>query len=365
MRILDRYIIVRYIKGMLLGVLVFVLLYIVIDLFSHLDDILQNKVPLDVLLKYYISMVPMIFVNVAPVSSLLSGMYSMAHMNYSNEIIAIRSSGKSLGFVLFPLFAGALLLCAVVFFVNEEFVPGSIVFTKSVKRDFITRSYAQKDNLMLRNLAFYGEGNRLFFVSKYFPDKRQMQGLVILFQDENQKVREKWVAQKAFWHEGKWRFENLLTYKFDETGELEQDKKEFFRQKDAELGLTPQDIVRNEAYADSLNIKALLSHIKRLKQSQAKATLRDYRVKLANRIIFPFTAVILLIAGLPFTLRIGRKPVGVAQIGIGIVLFFLYYVAMMLSVGIAKVVNVPIWVVLLPVPMIFLIFGLGAMSLLP
>ncbi len=365
MRILDRYIVSRYVKGIILGVVIFLLLYIIVDLFSHLDDILQNKVPLMILAKYYLSMVPMIFVNVVPVSSLLSGMYSMSNMNYANEIIAIRSSGKGLGFILFPLVATALLLSGVVFFVNEKFVPGSVVFTKSVKRDFIMRGYAEKEHVALRNLAFYGEDNKLFFVSRFFPDRKEMQGIVILFQDESQKVRKKWVAQKAVWRDGKWRFENLLVYEFSETGEIEQEKRQFFIEKEVDLGQTPQDIVRNEVYSDSLNIKALLSHIDRLKQSKAEATLRDYQVELLSRIIFPFSSVILLIAGLPFTLRIGRKPVGVAQIGLGIMLFFLYYVGIMFSVGIAKLANAPIWAVLLPVPLIFLVFGLGALSLLP
>jgi len=217
----------------------------------------------------------------------------------------------------------------------------------------------------LRNLAFYGEDNRLFFVSRFLPEQRQMQGIVILFQGSDQKVRKKWVAQKATWKKGKWFFENLLTYEFDGKGQLEQGKKRFFRQKFVELGQTPQDIVRNEVYADSLNIKALISHIKRLEQSMAKATLRDYKVKLVNRIIFPFSTIILLIAGLPFTLKIGRKPVGVAQIGLGLLLFFLYYVGVMFSLGIAKMVVVPIYMVLLPVPLIFLVFGMGALSLLP
>lgn len=95
MRILDRYIL-RSVLAVFFGcLLVFLFLYIIIDVFSHLDDILKQRVELLLLLKYYGSFLPIIFVQVTPICCLLSTLYAFGKLNRDNEIIAMRSSGLS------------------------------------------------------------------------------------------------------------------------------------------------------------------------------------------------------------------------------------------------------------------------------
>ena len=71
MRILDRYILKSVLSIFLLCFAVFFFLYIIIDLFSHLDEILKNSVQPRLLIQYYSAFLPVILTQVSPISCLL------------------------------------------------------------------------------------------------------------------------------------------------------------------------------------------------------------------------------------------------------------------------------------------------------
>ena len=96
MRILDRYILKSIILIFFSCIFVFLFLYIVIDLLSNLDEILKHRATLMLLARYYLSYLPIMFVQVSPFACLLSSVYTFAKLNHNNEIIAMRSSGLSI-----------------------------------------------------------------------------------------------------------------------------------------------------------------------------------------------------------------------------------------------------------------------------
>ena len=55
MRILDRYILNSIVKIFISNILTFSFLYILIDIASNLQDLIERKVPYEILLQYYSS----------------------------------------------------------------------------------------------------------------------------------------------------------------------------------------------------------------------------------------------------------------------------------------------------------------------
>jgi len=111
----------------------FFFLYIIIDLFSHLDVILKQGIPFGILLNYYVSYVPIIFTQVAPISCLLSGLYTFARMNKENEIIAMRSSGLSILWISRVVIVFGLIVTGTVFLVNDKLVPRAMLASKKMQ----------------------------------------------------------------------------------------------------------------------------------------------------------------------------------------------------------------------------------------
>ena len=85
MKILDRYITKKFIFPLVYYLFLFIFLYVIMDIFGHLDEILRNKVPLNILLQYYISFTPLIFVQTVPIATLLATVYMLSALNKSNE----------------------------------------------------------------------------------------------------------------------------------------------------------------------------------------------------------------------------------------------------------------------------------------
>lgn len=365
MKILDRYIGIRYLKFMGFSLIGFICLYILGDLLGHLDDIITNHVPVKIVFLYYLVMVPIVLVNIAPLSSLLSSLYTVGIMNYNNEIIAIRSSGRSVFSILRPIVFGAIFLSAIVFFVNERFVPGSMVFTTSLKKEFIKRNTSSKKEIVLKFLTFYSTDNRLFFISKFYPRQNLIKGILILEQDDRQQIRRKLVAQQAEWRDGWWYFDNLLIYKFDEHGNVIESEKEFYKRKKLRLKESPADMMRKESFIDSLPIKDLIRSLKRLAQSGDEETKLVFKVQILYRIIISLSPFILIFSGLPFVLRIQRRPPGFSVVGIGVVIFFIYYLLLAFLSSIAKLGVGNVYLIILPLPILFLLWGIISCIVIP
>ena len=95
MRILDRYIIKPIFFAILSCILLFCFLYIIVDIFGHLDEIIRQKISLSLLIDYYLAYIPFIFTQITPIACLLSTLYVLGNLCRHNEIIAMRSAGIS------------------------------------------------------------------------------------------------------------------------------------------------------------------------------------------------------------------------------------------------------------------------------
>ncbi|MBU1887655.1 MAG: LptF/LptG family permease, partial [Candidatus Omnitrophica bacterium] len=123
MRILDKYIIKNFITPFLYCLALFIFLYMIIDIFGYLDEILKRGIPLLMLQEYYLSMIPFIIMHSAPVASLISTIYVISTMNKNDEIIAMRAAGISIGRILTPLVCLGLAISIAVFVVSEKILP--------------------------------------------------------------------------------------------------------------------------------------------------------------------------------------------------------------------------------------------------
>ena len=81
MRILDKYIAKYFILPFLYCLTVFIVLYIIIDLFGRLDEVLKQSINMGILWEYYLSMIPLIVTQTAPVASLISTIYVLGTLN--------------------------------------------------------------------------------------------------------------------------------------------------------------------------------------------------------------------------------------------------------------------------------------------
>ncbi|MDD5464994.1 MAG: LptF/LptG family permease [Candidatus Omnitrophica bacterium] len=336
MRILDRYILKSIVTIFFSCLFVFLFLYIVIDLLSNLDEILKHRATLALLVRYYLSYLPIIFVQVSPFACLLSTVYTFGRLNHNNEIIAMRSSGLSIFEIARDALIFGLLISLAVFWVSDRLVPPSLVENQKIKtqieEDAIKNKPATAETIT--NLSMYGLRNRLFFINKFSLGTKTMEGITILEHDQHQNLTQKIIASKGVYQDGLWRFFQTITYSFDQNGQV-IDEPIYMEEEIMSIPETPQDIASLRQKPEQMNIRQMQNYIWRLSKSGATGIIRNLKVDLYQRFSSPFTSVIIIFLGIPFSLMMRKRATGMSAIGVSIMVGFFYYVldAVCLALG--------------------------------
>ncbi|MCX5668723.1 MAG: LptF/LptG family permease, partial [Candidatus Omnitrophica bacterium] len=288
------------------------------------------------LVRYYLSYLPIMFVQVSPFACLLSTVYTFGKLNHNNEIIAMRSSGLSIFAIARNALIFGFLISLAVFWINDRFVPISLTENQKIKIQIEEDSIKDKPkkNESIINLTLYGLRNRLFFISKFSPVTKTLEGITILEQDENQNLTKKIIATKGIYQDGLWRFSQCITYKFDHNGQV-IDEPSYLEEEIMSIPETPKDFASLRQKPEQMNIRQMQDYIWILSKSGATTVIRNLKVDLYQRFSSPFTSIIIILLGIPFSLLMRKRATGMSAIGVSIIVGFLYYVldAICLAVG--------------------------------
>lgn len=336
MRILDRYILKSVLSVFFICLLTFVLLYVIIDAFSYLHDILKQKTGIFLLIQYYLSYLPIIFVQVSPIACLLATLYTLGNLNRNNEIIAMRTCGLSIiGITKMTVIFGAI-ISVLIFWVNDRFVPLSLSNTQRMKESFESGIKKQPDKQeVIANVSMYGAKNRLYFVNSFSVNSSTMEGIIILEHDEKQNVTKKIVAAKGTYTDGLWKFYKSITYEFDKNGQIKGEPR-YFEEELMDISETPKEFLNQRQRADLMTIGQLQDYINKLLKSGASGVIRNLRVELYQRFSQPLAALVMILLGIPFSFIMRRRATGMSSLGLAIMMGFLYYVLNAVSVAVGK-----------------------------
>ena len=336
MRILDRYVLKSVTTIFFSCIFLFLFLYIVIDILSHLDDILKNSTHYSTLVQYYLWYLPIMFVQVSPFACLLSTLYTFSRLNHSNEIIAMRASGLSIFYITKSALVFGAVASLFVFLVNDRLMPQAMNITQKMKDQMEegVKKRVGKKHEVISNLSMYGLKNRLFFVSKFHTGTNTIEGITILEHDEEQNLTRKIVARKGIYEDRLWKFYNCITYNFDINGQIKEDPI-YMEEEIMTIPEAPKDFLAQRQKPDSMTIAQLDTYIWKLSKSGATNVIRNLKIDLYQKFTSPFTSLIIILLGIPFSLMMHKRATGLSSIGISIMVGFLYYIidAVFIAIG--------------------------------
>jgi len=327
MRILDKYIFSNLIKVFLATVLIFCLLYVMIDITTNLDELIDRKVPILMLVKYYGYFLPIIFVQISSIAGLICALLTFSALNSTNEVIAMRSCGLNFWQITKPALIFGIILSVLVLWMGERLVPKAATITDKIKNEHLTseKKMAWKKRDVIKNLTFYGLRNRLYFVSSYSTQDNELEGITIIEYDENQNIQQKIVALTGKWTGIAWKFYKCQVSTIDPQTKKGQIK--FYDEKLMDIKETPKDFLRQRISVSTMNFKQLREYITRFASSGATRALNNLRVDLHEKIAYPFSNFIIILTGLPFSIIIrSRKRSTFAALGVAMIIGFLFYV---------------------------------------
>ncbi|MFA5063037.1 MAG: LptF/LptG family permease [Candidatus Omnitrophota bacterium] len=337
MRILDRYILKSIISIFISCIFIFLFMYVIIDVLSRLEDILKLQIPYTLLIQYYLTNLPMMFTQVAPFSCLLSTLYTFSKLNHNNEIIAMRASGLSIFYIAKTAIIFGLLISLSIFWISDRVSPRATISIKQIQAKMEERKTDRKEKKIesLINLSMYGSKNRLFFINRFYPSTKTMEGIIILEQDEHQNLTRKIVANKGTYEEGIWKFYQSITYDFDRNGQIVNEPL-YLEEEIMTIPEAPNDFLAQRQKPEFMTISQLDNYIWKMSRSGATTVIRNLKVDLYQKFTAPFTSLIIILLGIPFSLIMQKRASGLSSIGISIMVGFIYYILDAVCVAIGK-----------------------------
>ena len=355
MKIVDKYLLRTFLLPFVYCLAAFTVLYVVIDLFANLDEILKSKTDIDIIVYYYMLFVPLIFVQTTPIAVLLSTLYSLGNLNRHNEIIAMRSSGMSLLRIIYPLLFFGLILSLTVFTVNDKLVPKSAKISSKIKKQHIDKAPNLKGSSAFYNIALYGANNMIIYAGAIDISKNQMSDIIIYKQNEDQGIQSKISAKSGQWDERRWTFYDVLMYNVDSSGKITGQPK-YLHESAMDIEESPNELANKEWRVEFMNFSELCAYIKKFSGASSK-TLAGFKVELYNKLAFPLTSLLIILVGATFALRAGR---GGALMGVGmaVIISFTYYGITALSLALGKAGMLPPFIAAWLSNTIFLALGI-------
>lgn len=317
MRRLDRYVLREQLVALSAGLLFFVSVFIVVDVFEKMDTFLDNQVPIATVLLYYVVSIPGIVLQVLPMAMLLSCLLALGQIGRNNEITAMRAAGIGPGRIAAPLLIAAFLTSALVFVANEVLLPDL-----NAQRVQIYRGDIKKQSLegpaIRTNLAYLGMRGRTFLIRNYNVASKEMREVVIQ-EITNHELTGRIDAASARWEHGEWVFREGYVRRFTREGEKAA---HFTQLRIPGLQERPEDFAETEEDPTGLSYWELSRYIHRLHQSGGRV--QKYLVDLYLKVAFPLTNLIVVVIGTALALRARRGGLAV-WFGLSVFISFLYY----------------------------------------
>lgn len=332
MKIIDRYLTKEFAMPFFYCLLVFISLYIIIDVFGHLDEILRQQVSVLILLKYYLTFTPIILVQTMPMAALISTLYTLGSFNRYNEITAMRASGLSLWRIVSPFLIIGLVATVISLFINEKITPFASLISTTIKEDKIEKPDQKKKNGVIENVAFCGKDNKMFYIKNFDQKENTLYDIIILEQDNEQNLKSRLTAKKAVFEDEKWKFYNAIIYPLNRTGQVTGEPL-FYKEKFISLPEKPEDFVRFQHQTEFMNYFQLKDYIKRFKSS-GYHPIKEL-VDLHSKLSLPLTNFVIILIGIPFALKSTRSGTFM-HIGISLAISFIFYGFIAIAIALGK-----------------------------
>ena len=334
MKIIDKYMVRGFLVPFVWCLFIFVVMAIIIDIFSFIDNIVKYKIPANSIISFYYYYSPTILLQVAPMAVLLSVIFVLSNLNKNNEITAMKSSGISLWRILCPILILGFMISMATFIVNDKVIPASSRMANYIRREELEKNkHRHEQAKVIQNVAVYGAGNRIVFARSYDTEKNQLNDIIIHEHDRRENLIYKITAESGVWNGSEWVFHRVIIFKIDNAGRILEEPK-FFDEKVIGIKERPGDFSNREWNADYLSYKQLKNYIRNFKGTGTRIV-RSLMVDLHYKEAFPLICLVIILVGSPFAIITTRGGVLIG-VGMSIAIGLLYYASIAISLAFGK-----------------------------
>jgi lipopolysaccharide export system permease protein len=316
LKLLDRYIIRKFLGTFAFTIALIVVIAVVFDLTEKVDDIFEKGIPVSELVgDYYLNFIPYFANLFTPLFVFIAAIFFTSKLANQYEIVAMLSSGFSFWRLLKPYMIAAGLVAFMSFVLYNFVIPRANEGRLAFEYKYLKHN-RKKDFLHLHREI---RPNTFIYLESY----SQMANTGSRFTMEtfrNQKMQMKLSADQIHWDSlrSQWNVRQMTMRKF--RGEKESLRKVAVL--DTALGFSPVDILLADDDVERMNFFELNAFIEREK-NRGSEFIDYYILEKHRRFANPAAIFILTLIALAMSSRKVRGGIGL-HIGLGIGLSFSY-----------------------------------------
>lgn len=334
MKILDLYILKKFLKTYIFAVLIIVTIIMVIDYTEKIDNFISNHATVRVVLvDYYLNFIPYWANYISPLMVFIATVFFTAGLAARTEIIAILSTGVSFLRLMRPYLIGSSIIAIITFFMVAWVIPIANKTRIAFERKYVIGGYYFNGRDVHIKI-----GPDLYAYMESYDNVGNTGYRFTLEKMAGNKLDTKLISDHIGWDSTrrKWTIYDYRIRKFLENG---KEKLSYGAKIDTTLNLTPKDFDSKYQLHETLTLTELNAFIARLETRGADG-IEVYLVEKYVRFANPFSIIILTMIGLIVSARKSRGGVGF-QIALGFLLAFVYIMFFMMSKGMAESGTMP------------------------
>ncbi|MGZ3764443.1 MAG: LptF/LptG family permease [Mucilaginibacter sp.] len=318
LKVIDLYIIRKYLGTFFFTLAIFSVVMVVFDISEHLDNFLKKQTTLhDIAFQYYAGFIPFYLNYLSPLINFLAVILFTAKMANQTEIVPILTSKASFTRFLRPYFIAASLLFVVSFFVNVYLIP----YTNRLKVDFENSHFNDVDPTK-SEVHMQLDKHTFVYVKSYEANSKT--GFEFIMEKfDGDKMTRKLVANSISFDTVK-RIWTMRTFTDRHIDGLKETMVWHGEKKDTTLDMRPEDFEVHDNQYSAMSMSVLNKNIEKA-QIRGTGELTDMQFEKYHRFVFPLSTYVLTLIGVALSSRKVRGGIGL-PLGIGILLCFTYII---------------------------------------
>ncbi len=323
MKLLDRYIIGKFLGTFIFSMLLIILIVVVFDISEKIEDFVEKDAPLKaIIVDYYFNFIPY-FVNLfSPLFTFIAVIFFTSRMASRTEIVAILSSGVSYTRLLFPYMLSATVIAILSLYFNNFVIPHATKKRIEFENRYIHNQFHNSDRNIHKQTS---PGNYVYLQNYSTEDNVGYKFSIEKF--SKGKLYYKLMADNIKWDSIKkqWSINDYYIRYINEMDEYIKKGKKL----DTILSFTPDEFGRKDNTIETMDYYQLSKYAvsEKLKGS-SNTELIDLEID--RRIAFPFATFILTLIGVSIASRKVRGGIGM-HIGLGIGISFTFIMFMQVT----------------------------------
>lgn len=314
-RIMDSYILKKYLGSFFFSITLLMTVIIVFDISENINLFLDRDAPLkDIIFKYYLNFIPY-FINLfIPLFTFISVIWFTSKLSSNNEIISFFNAGVDFYRFLVPYIVGSLIIVAISFAMANFLIPRTNEKLFEFKDKYTKRKFVTHTNIHVKNSS-----NSYAYVERW--QNSMLEGSYFSYEEMGKdQFTYKLSSSGIKYNEDtkQWTLRNYTKRRIIDGIEIVETGKRM----DTIFNISPNDFNQDANIIETMTYKKLREFIKS-EEEKGSNLVKVYEIEKHKRISNPVGALIMAILGLSVAARKTRRGVGV-HVFIGLIIAFTF-----------------------------------------